>query len=110
VWIGPLVTYGFGAGFEWGVATGFMFGFAADALWYPWWEPVGWGWGWGDRHVPVGFYHHGNVYTRWGGRAVVNHVRNTFVGRVGNTRVVQNSRMGDLYAGHERNVYRFQHG
>jgi hypothetical protein len=41
---------------------------------------------------------------------MVNHVRNTFVGRGDNMRFVQNSRIGDLYAGHEGNVYSFHDG
>lgn len=117
VWIGPPVTYGLGAGFEWGVATGFAPGFTSDAFWYPWWGPVGWGWGWGFRHVHLDIhdhdhrpFYHGNAYNRWGGRAVVGHVGNAFAGRVGDMRFVHNSRIGDLYAGHEGNVYRFHNG
>ena len=117
VWIGPPVTYGFGAGFEWGVATGFALGFTSDPFWYPWWGPVGWGWGWGYRHIHLDIhdhdhrpFYHGNIYNRWGERAVVGHVGSAFAGRVGDMRFVHNSRIGDLYAGHEGNVYRFYNG
>jgi len=98
VWIGPPVTYGFGAGFEWGVASGFMLGFASDAFWSPWWGPAGWGWGYrhGDIHVHNIFYG-GNLYNRWGERAVVNRVGNTLAGHVGDTRFIGNTRAGDLY-------------
>jgi hypothetical protein len=111
VWIGPPVTYGFGAGFEWGAASGFMLGFASDAFWYPWWGPIGWGY----RHAHVDIhdhrpFYHGNVYNRWGSRVAISHIGHTFAGHVGDTRFIGNARAGDLYAGHEGNVYRFQGG
>jgi hypothetical protein len=116
VWIGPPVTYGFGAGFEWGAASGFALGFASDAFWYPWWGPVGWGWGWGFRHVHHadfhhhGLFYHGNFYNRWGNRMAISHLGNTFAGHVGGPRFTGNARSEDLYAGHEGNVYRFHGG
>jgi hypothetical protein len=46
VWIGPPLTYGFGAGFACGLATGFAFGLAVDHGWgcSPWWGPWHGGW------------------------------------------------------------------
>ena len=109
VWIGPPVTYGFGAGFEWGVASGFMLGFASDAFWSPWWGPIGWGY----RHIHMDIhdhrpFYHGNIYNRWGSRVAISHLGNTFAGHGGDTRFIRNARAGDLYAGHEGNVYRFE--
>jgi len=81
VWIGPPLTYGFGAGFACGLATGFAFGLAADHGWgcSPWWGP--WHGGWGNsvtvnrnwNNVNVNAH---NVYNRWP-ENVVNNSGNT---------------------------------
>jgi hypothetical protein len=77
VWIGPPLTYGFGAGFACGLATGFAFGLAADHGWgcSPWWGP--WRGGWGNavtinrnwNNVNVNTH---NVYNRWPDNVVKN--------------------------------------
>ncbi|TSA29916.1 MAG: hypothetical protein D4R65_14310 [Verrucomicrobiaceae bacterium] len=81
-WIGPPLTYGFGAGFACGLATGFAFGLAADHGWgcSPWWGP--WHGGWGNsvtvnrnwNNVNVNAH---NVYNRWPDNVVKNQ-GNTF--------------------------------
>jgi hypothetical protein len=111
VWIGPPYTYGFGAGFAWGAATGFALGYTAGAFCHPWWGPAGWGWGWGggsvnyNRTVNVNDV---NVYNRWGGGTVVNGA-NHYAGHVGNTTYFGN-KGGDVYADRDGNVYRRQDG
>lgn len=113
VWIGPPYTYGFGAGFAWGAATGFALGYTAGAFCHPWWGPAGWGWGWGwgggsvnyNRTVNV---NNVNVYNRWGGGTVVNG-GNRYAGHVGNTTYFGN-KGGDVYADRDGNVYRRQDG
>lgn len=113
VWIGPPYTYGFGAGFAWGAATGFALGYTAGAFCHPWWGPAGWGWGWGwgggsvnyNRTVNV---NNVNVYDRWGGNTVVNGA-NHYAGHVGNTTYFGN-KGGDVYADRDGNVYRRQDG
>ncbi|MBM4247296.1 MAG: autotransporter [Deltaproteobacteria bacterium] len=109
VWIGPPYTYGFGASYVWGAATGFALGATAGAFCHPWWGPAGWGWGGGtvayNRTVNV---NNMNVYTRWGGGAVVND-GNHYAGRVGNTTYLGNAG-GDVYADRDGNVYRRQDG
>lgn len=79
VWIGPPLTYGFGAGFACGLATGFAFGLAADHGWgcCPWWGP--WHGGWGDvnnvnfnrnwNNVNVNAH---NAYNNWSNDVVRN--------------------------------------
>jgi len=77
IWIGPPLTYGFGAGFACGLATGFAFGLAADHGWgcSPWWGP--WHGGWGNsvtvnrkwNNVNVNAH---NVYNRWPDNVVKN--------------------------------------
>jgi len=72
VWIGPPLTYGFGAGFACGLATGFAFGLAFDHGWGcgPWWGP--WHGGWGVNNVNINRnwnninVNNNNVYNRWG--------------------------------------------
>ena len=83
VWIGPPLTYGFGAGFACGLATGFAFGLAADHGWgcSPWWGP--WHGGWGNannvninrnwNNVNVNAH---NAYNNWSNN-VVKHNGNT---------------------------------
>lgn len=113
VWIGPPYTYGFGAGFAWGAATGFALGYTAGAFCHPWWGPAGWGWGWGwgggsvnyNRTVNV---NNVNVYDRWGGGTVVNG-GDHYAGHVGNTTYFGN-KGGDVYADRDGNVYRRQDG
>ena len=113
VWIGPPYTYGFGAGFAWGAATGFALGYTAGAFCHPWWGPAGWGWGWGwgggsvnyNRTVNV---NNVNVYNRWGGGTVVN-AGNHYAGHVGNTLYLGN-KGGDVYADRDGSVYRRQDG
>jgi len=80
VWIGPPLTYGFGAGFACGLATGFAFGLAVDHGWgcSPWWGP--WHGGWGDYNVNINRnvtnnwnnvnVNQQNVYNRWGNNVV----------------------------------------
>lgn len=78
VWIGPPLTYGFGAGFACGLATGFAFGLAFDHGWgcSPWWGP--WHGGWGDANVNINRnwnnvnVNHNNVYNRWGNNVNVS--------------------------------------
>lgn len=82
VWIGPPMTYGFGAGFACGLATGFAFGLAVDHGWgcTPWWGP--WRGGWGDYNVNINRevtnnwnnvnVNRQNVYNRWGDNVVNN--------------------------------------
>ncbi|MEI8313672.1 MAG: carbohydrate-binding family V/XII, partial [Verrucomicrobiota bacterium] len=79
VWIGPPLTYGFGAGFACGLATGFAFGLAADHGWgcSPWWGP--WHGGWGNvnnvninrnwNNVNVNAH---NAYNNWSNNVVKN--------------------------------------
>lgn len=79
VWIGPPLTYGFGAGFACGLATGFAFGLAVDHGWgcSPWWGP--WHGGWGNvnnvninrnwNNVNVNTH---NVYNNWSNNVVKN--------------------------------------
>lgn len=79
VWIGPPLTYGFGAGFACGLATGFAFGLAVDHGWgcSPWWGP--WHGGWGNvnnvninrnwNNVNVNAH---NVYNNWSNNVVKN--------------------------------------
>ncbi len=78
VWIGPPLTYGFGAGFACGLATGFAFGLAADHGWgcSPWWGPWHGGWGgWGNNvnrnwnNVNINTH---NVYNNWSNNVVRN--------------------------------------
>jgi len=83
VWIGPPLTYGFGAGFACGLATGFAFGLAADHGWgcSPWWGPWHGGWGnatsvnvnrnWNNVNVNAN-----NVYNRWPDNVVKNNTVN----------------------------------
>lgn len=78
VWIGPPLTYGFGAGFACGLATGFAFGLAFDHGWGcgPWWGP--WHGGWGDNNVNINRnwnnvnINNANVYNRWGNNVNVS--------------------------------------
>ena len=94
VWIGPPLTYGFGAGFACGLATGFAFGLAADHGWgcSPWWGP--WHGGWGNvnnvninrnwNNVNVNAH---NAYNHWSN----NVVKNTNINRTN----VENSARND---------------
>ena len=113
VWIGPPYTYGFGAGFTFGAATGFALGFAAGAFCHPWWGPAGWGygWGWGGNEVNINRnvnINNVNVYNRWGHDTVVSN-DNRYAGRIGNTTFAGN-KSGDVYADRNGNVYRRQDG
>jgi uncharacterized membrane protein YgcG len=75
VWIGPPLTYGFGAGFACGLATGFAFGLAVDHGWgcSPWWGP--WHGGWGNaanrnwNNVNINAH---NAYNNWSNNVVRN--------------------------------------
>ena len=83
VWIGPPLTYGFGAGFACGLATGFAFGLAVDHGWgcSPWWGP--WHGGWGNvnnvninrnwNNVNVNAH---NAYNNWSNNVVKNNGNN----------------------------------
>lgn len=109
VWIGPPVTYGFGAGFRWGFATGFALGYMTGAWCHPWWGPGGYGWGYRNVNINVNVYNI-NVYNRWNKRAVVAHNdHGGFYGRAGNTRVA-GKKGGNIYADHNGNVYRRENG
>ena len=75
VYVAQPATYGYGASFADGAATGFGFGFiaglAVGALLEPHWGCWGWGGGWGNTYnVNI---NNGNVYNHWGGNTVVNH-------------------------------------
>ena len=68
-WVGYPPTYGYGASFACGAATGLAFGFVAGAIigdcWsHPYWGPCGWGGGWGYSHVNINT---AGVYHNWGG-------------------------------------------
>ncbi|MEI6323571.1 MAG: carbohydrate-binding family V/XII [bacterium] len=75
VWIAPPLTYGFGAGFSCGLATGFVFGLSVDHAWgcSPAWGP--WRGGWGSpnsvnwNNVTV---NRQNIYNQWGSNVVRN--------------------------------------
>lgn len=92
VWIGPPLTYGFGAGFACGLATGFAFGVAVDHGWgcSPWWGPWHGGWNGGNwNNVNI---NRTNVYNRWGGNVVNNTVNNTNVSKTNVNTAVDNAR------------------
>ncbi|MEI6034599.1 MAG: hypothetical protein WCS65_10005 [Verrucomicrobiae bacterium] len=71
VWIGPPLTYGFGAGFACGLTTGFAFGIAADHGWGggPYWGPWHGGWANGNHWNNINSR---NVYNRWSNNVVIN--------------------------------------
>lgn len=81
VWIGPPVTYGFGAGFACGLATGFAFGLAVDHGWgcMPWWGPWHGGWGYDNVNINRNWnnidVNRQNVYNRWGNNITTNNLR-----------------------------------
>jgi uncharacterized membrane protein YgcG len=71
VYVAPPPTYGYGAGFAEGAATGFLFGFAAGAIVGACCEPH-WGcWGGGGNTFNTTI-NNGNVYNNWS-----NHVVNS---------------------------------
>ncbi len=84
VWIGPPVTYGFGAGFACGLSTGFAFGLVADHAWgcSPWWGPWHGGWekNWNNVNINTR-----NVYNNWSNNVVKNtHITRTDVNNAAN--------------------------
>ncbi len=114
VWIGRPQTYGFGASFSAGLATGFVFSLGEDHLWTlpPWWEP------WNGRAIAGAV--HPDFYARWDG--AVNLSRSLFPAAQGNpprwtnpdpavSRIdvaTDSSRLGDnrAFAGSDGAVYR----
>jgi hypothetical protein len=69
VWVGYPPSYGYGASFACGTATGFAFGFAAGASMGYWSTPY-WGPCYGYSHIDINT---SNVYTNWrGGVTTVN--------------------------------------
>jgi hypothetical protein len=81
VWVGPPVTYGFGASVRYTPYTGWSYGFGFGWAWgaptiavgwgwgaYPWWGPYSWGYAWGPPIYPapypwgrVAYGYHGAV-------------------------------------------------
>jgi hypothetical protein len=93
IWIGPPLTYGFGAGFACGLATGFAFGLAADHGWgcSPYWGPWHGGWGNNNRNWNNVNVNSHNVYNRWSNNVVNNnHVNIVNNSRINNNRINNN--------------------
>lgn len=61
--VAPPVTYGMGAAYAWGAASGFMLGAATSAFWGP-----GWGWGWGGRYNVTNNWNVNHNWNNWSGR------------------------------------------
>ncbi|MFZ4775889.1 MAG: carbohydrate-binding family V/XII [Terrimicrobiaceae bacterium] len=135
LWIGPPLTYGFGAGFACGLTTGFAFGIAADHGWAcsPWWGPWRGGWGSGNnvnRNWNSVNVNNRNVYNRWSNNAInrpaVQNTVNNDANKIRANANAQNwktspaaavdrqtlqndaTRLGDnnVFAGKDGNVYR----
>jgi hypothetical protein len=113
VWIGSPWTFGFDVGwapgfywgFGWGYGVGLGLGLWPGMLFHPFWGPAGWGWG---RHnVPVRNYHEANLYRSTWGRSVVGDAweRNAEGNRSAMPVRGATSR-GDVFAGHDGEVYR----
>jgi len=86
-WIGPPLTYGFGAGFACGLVTGFAFGVAWDHGWgvNPWWGPWRGGYRGGNwNRVNINRV---NVYNKWGGNVRISNNR---VNNISNNQVRRN--------------------
>lgn len=74
-WYPAPATYGFGAGFAWGVVTGFAFEAVASNAWY------GGSWGWYGGNVVVSNvnqlnFNNANIYNRWQNNAVHTQLQN----------------------------------
>jgi len=67
VWVGYTPTYGYGASFAYGAATGFAFGFAAGAILGDCWGRPYWGPTWGYGNVDINT---SSVYRNWRGGGV----------------------------------------
>jgi hypothetical protein len=62
-------TYGYGAAFAWGAATGFAFGYAAGYCASPYWGPY---WHGGYVNYQYANVNHYNVYGTWGSASVTH--------------------------------------
>ena len=72
VYVAPPATYGYGAGFSDGAATGFLFGFAAGAVLGACLAPSYGCWGtWGGNTYNTTI-NNGNVYNHWGNTVVAH--------------------------------------
>lgn len=88
-WYPAPLTYGYGAAFAWGAATGFTIGAIAGAAWAG--GAWGWhgGWGWGGGNVVVNnfnhfSFNHANIYNRWNNNVVHARVDNRISNRIDN--------------------------
>jgi len=110
VYVAQPTTYGYGASFAAGAATGFAFGFAAAAIWgacaHPAWGPY---YGWGNTYnVNVNTT---NVYNHWG-TGTVNHSYGYSNGTAWSSRSTAgyNPYNGHYYQGQSGSFHNYQTG
>ncbi len=111
VYVAQPATYGYGASFAAGAATGFAFGFAAAAIWgacaHPYWGPYCSGWG-NTYNVNV---NNTNVYNHWG-TGTVNHSYGYSNGTAWSSRSTAgyNPYNGHYYQGQSGSFHNYQTG
>jgi hypothetical protein len=106
VWYPPPPTYGFGAGFAWGMTTGFMMGAVAGG--------AVWGCCGSTTNVNVNVnkttINGSNVYNNWSKTTVSSGSKSATVYRGPNSAMEKNNQNNNVYASHDGNVYRKENG
>lgn len=101
-WYPAPATYGFGAGYGYGYDEGYYMGFSMGVMMSPW------GWGtccWGGYYPPP--IHVTNIYTNWGKHTIVTGPGGGFnVNTIGDTKFARAHGSGEIYAGHDGQIYR----